>query len=321
MRTGTWQAPKIADVVNVVKSEPIILEDPNPTSRVIFLERGKVPLTPGRDRAVDGISSVLISGKNAPVTTSGFTGSTKTWGQIRTCVKTMFKPFAVQITDVRPTDTDNFAMVIVGGTAKEIGVNDSKIGGLAPFSSAVIGRPIVFAFSTALRNNVRTVCETIAMEVAHAYGLDHSFLCKDVMTYLSGCGAKSFVDKNLRCGEKKARDCQNGQPTQNSFQHLLKILGPATYACKQHPIRNANAAKHRRQHEAKVAGAQRTPLSKHRPQRLAQVSFIQIIMVGVIRDHRQTQRGRQRVAQGNQFFAGVQWNDFLNKHRGARASE
>lgn len=227
MKTGTWQAPKITDVVNAVKSEPIILEDPNPTSRIIFLERGKVALTPGRDRAVDGISSVLISGKNAPVTTSGFTGSTKTWGQIKTCVATMFKPFAVQITDVRPTDTDNFAMVIVGGAAKEIGVNDSKIGGLAPFSSAVIGRPIVFAFSTALRNNVRAVCETIAMEVAHAYGLDHSFLCKDVMTYLSGCGAKSFVDKNLRCGEKKARDCQNGQPTQNSFQHLLKILGPA----------------------------------------------------------------------------------------------
>jgi len=64
----------------------------------------------------------------------------------------------------------------------------------------VIARPIVFAFSAQLGNRVRDVCETIGMEVAHAYGLDHGYLCSDVMTYLQPCGAKRFVDKDIRCG-------------------------------------------------------------------------------------------------------------------------
>ena len=69
-----------------------------------------------------------------------------------------------------------------------------------------------------------------AIRNAHAYGLDHGYLCKDTMTYLSGCGNKSFVDKDVRCGEKKARDCADGKPTQNSYRRLLSVLGPAKRA-------------------------------------------------------------------------------------------
>ena len=77
--------------------------------------------------------------------------------------------------------------------------------GLAPFNGDVIARPVVFAFAAQLGNSVTQVCETIGMEVAHAYGLDHGYLCSDVMTYLRPCGPKKFVDKDVRCGEGKAR--------------------------------------------------------------------------------------------------------------------
>ncbi len=63
------------------------------------------------------------------------------------------------------------------------------------------------------------------MEIAHAYGLDHEYLCKDVMTYLRGCGSKSFVDAEAPCGESKKRHCEGGSPTQNSFKRLVDVLG------------------------------------------------------------------------------------------------
>jgi hypothetical protein len=91
----------------------------------------------------------------------------------------------------------------------------------------VIPRAVVFAFAAGVNHNVRTICETIGMEVAHAYGLDHAYLCKDVMTYLPDCGTRSFVDKDAPCGEKKKRACHGGAPTQNSYRRLLEELGPA----------------------------------------------------------------------------------------------
>lgn len=44
------------------------------------------------------------------------------------------------------------------------------------------------------------------------------------MTFLSGCGDKSFLDANVSCGEFEAHNCTCGGSTQNSFQHLLSTL-------------------------------------------------------------------------------------------------
>jgi len=120
----------------------------------------------------------------------------------------------------------SYALVVVGGVPADVGVANKRVGGLAPFSGGVIPTPIVFAFSGALQNDVQAVCETVGMEVAHAYGLDHAFECKDVMTYLTGCGPKKFVDKDVPCGETEARVCEGGKQVQNSVRHLLGVLGP-----------------------------------------------------------------------------------------------
>jgi len=89
----------------------------------------------------------------------------------------------------------------------------------------VIPRPIVYAFSEQIENDVGETCEVIAHEVAHVYGADHEYLCQDVMTYLSGCGHKVFVDKDAPCGEKATRECEGGLATQNSYRRLLAVLG------------------------------------------------------------------------------------------------
>jgi hypothetical protein len=70
-------------------------------------------------------------------------------------------------------------------------------------------------------------CEVVAHELGHAFGLEHEYLCKDPMTYLEGCGHKTFQDVAAPCGEDEPRACSGGGK-QNSVQHLTQVLGLAS---------------------------------------------------------------------------------------------
>ncbi len=226
VESGEWRVPTKGDVVRIARRF-----DHKP-SKTIFLERKPVDLLPGEDDAARGVSSVLANASNKPARSKGWSGGDTRWNSLMACVKKQFAPFDVVVTDQRPSG-DNFMMVVVGGKPGDLGLKGSHhVSGLAPFNGGVIPRAVVFAFSATSKNDVRATCETIAMEVAHAYGLDHEYLCKDVMTYLSGCGAKTFVDADAPCGESKKRACEGGSPTQNSYRHLVKVLGAATPAAK-----------------------------------------------------------------------------------------
>ncbi|CAN5765254.1 hypothetical protein BH11MYX3_BH11MYX3_18150 [soil metagenome] len=236
LETGEWGVPETGDFERILKVKP------GATARVIYLARRPIELTAGHDDSSKGISSVLASVRakaagaatptatkepvaaNTPVRLPGWKGSDKGWQQVVGCVRTLFAPFDVVITD-EPPPVDNYVLVAVGGKPAEIGVKNRRVAGLAPFNGGVIAKPVVFAFSAALDNEVRGVCDTIGMEVAHAYGLDHGYSCNDVMTYLPRCGARTFTDKDVRCGETKRRNCEGGEPTQNSFRRLLQVLG------------------------------------------------------------------------------------------------
>ncbi len=229
VETGHWQLPRRADLARVVQAPiELVTGPPRPTpARVIYLARGPVRITPAElDDAPTGASSVLAANSKKPVLLPGWTGSKGGWIEVVRCVRTLFAPFAVEVTDTKPTSPD-YALVAVGGRPGDLGVRDRRIGGLAPFGGDVIARPVVFAFARQLGNQPRTVCETIGMEVAHTYGLDHAYRCKDVMTYRKPCGPKAFTDLDARCGELAARDCTGGAATQNSFRRLLAVLGPS----------------------------------------------------------------------------------------------
>lgn len=220
LQTGAWRMPDTEDVVAVTG----IGREPRPVSRTIYLARAPLELGPGVDDAAAGTSSVIAHGGTARRRLPGWKGSDKNWHALVACVKGQFAPFAIEVTDTRPA-TDEFILVAVGGKPSDIGVKDRGVAGLAPFSGAVIPRAVVFAFAAAEGHKPQAVCETIAMEVAHAYGLDHEYLCSDVMTYLRPCGKRRFVDQDARCGEKKPRDCAGGAPTQNSYQAMTRAVG------------------------------------------------------------------------------------------------
>lgn len=216
--SGEWRVPETKDFVRIARR----LE--HKPSHTIFLERQSIELRPGEDDAAAGLSSIAASAKRTPVHTRGWTGGDARWKQLVACVAKQFAPFAVDVTDHRPT-SDDFIMVAVGGKPSDVGLTDKDIAGLSPFNGDVMPRSVVFAFSATTANDVQQTCETIAMEVGHSYGLDHEYLCKDVMTYLRGCGAKHFVDATAPCGEAKKRPCETGGTTQNSYRHLLAVLG------------------------------------------------------------------------------------------------
>lgn len=223
LRTGEWQVPGKEDLVLV---ERALTGAEPPVSRVIYLERGPRTISPGTDDAPRGVSSVVAHEGTAVRKVPGWKGSAKAWSDTVACVRKAFAPFAVEVTE-QPPATDEHILVVVGGKPADIGVKSKRVSGLAPFSGGLVPRAVVFAFAATQGHRAQAVCETIAMEVAHAYGLDHEYLCSDVMSYLPPCGRRRFVDQEAPCGETAERPCASGAATQSSFRRLLAILGPA----------------------------------------------------------------------------------------------
>ena len=223
VRTGAWAMPSVDDVI--VLKRRLTGERP-PPSRVIFLDRAARTVAPGDDDAATLVSSVVASNGDRARRVPGWKGSDKAWTQTVACVRDIFAPYGVEVTDRAPGTRDHLR-VLVGGRPTDIGEQERSIAGLAPFNGQVIPRAVVFSFAATQGHRARPVCETIASEIGHAYGLDHEYVCSDVMSYLPPCGKRRFVDKDVACGEGRPRPCASGAATQNSHRHLLAILGPA----------------------------------------------------------------------------------------------
>ncbi|MBL4635091.1 MAG: hypothetical protein JKY56_14560 [Kofleriaceae bacterium] len=98
---------------------------------------------------------------------------------------------------------------------------------MAPFfGCSIINNAVSFSFanSSFYRQGIDSICETVAQETAHAFGMDHQYLCSDPMTYLPSCGYKWFNDVDSPCGEFSPESCTCG-PTQNSYQILSSHFG------------------------------------------------------------------------------------------------
>lgn len=198
--------------------------------RIIYLNREGATLRPGtRDDAQKNRSTMIRSAGLASFEVAAFTGSDKRWRTIKSCLEKQFSAYDLEVVDRRPVEGD-YLMVMMGGRPGALKTHSDgheHLLGLAPFSGGVIQDAIVLVFTRELGNRSTRTCETAAMEIAHAYGLDHTRLCSDVMTYKRSCvKVQHFAKKDAPCGESKNRTCKSGKPTQNSHQMLLNVLGP-----------------------------------------------------------------------------------------------
>lgn len=198
---------------------------------------GDCVITPGVESSINNRSSIIRSTIDLPAYPFG------NFDQVVDCVRETYARFNVQIVTEDPGNVPHWEN-IVAGRPQDAGFQDG-VGGVSPFTCGIIDNAITYTFAEVYGGNVDAICWTIAQETAHAWGLDHEFLCADPMTYLTGCGlSKSFQDVDAPCGEFPAdgpdpgttvgdsvgeapRDCQCGGATQNSVQRILDVFGPA----------------------------------------------------------------------------------------------
>lgn len=161
-------------------------------------------------------------------TLAEFNGDDAEWNQIVQCVKEMYSPFNVVVTDVDPGTTMFHSEAVVGGLPGQLALSND-IGGISPISGCTPLNSIMnFTFSNSVAKTpgrANYLCGVIGQESAHAFGLDHEFDCATPMTYKNYCGQTFFRSKNMVCGEFNERACRCGG-TQNSHAHLLRVFGP-----------------------------------------------------------------------------------------------
>jgi hypothetical protein len=159
------------------------------------------------------------------------------WGQLVQCMTEVYSPYALTVTDTRPTDV-SYTMAVIGGSHGDLGQAKGVLG-IAPLAGDCSAQDNVISFSFAndhpAQQRIYNICWTASQESAHAFGLDHEFqfvdgtsACDDPMTYRVDCGGEKFFrNKNAQCGEYASRTCRCGG-TQNSHTKLISVFGEGT---------------------------------------------------------------------------------------------
>jgi MYXO-CTERM domain-containing protein len=192
-------------------------------SKILFLNRcaGGCTITSGPNDARIN-SSTIVDGTSQ---VSAWGHGDSSWQELVTCVKELYAPYDVEVTDVDPGANVFHHEAIVAGYYNEIGY-ETPIGGVAPSQCSPANNVISFTFANGYGNNPISICHTVGQETAHSYGLEHAMDCSDPMTYLPTCGRQFFRDATTPCGEYEELDnCQCGGSAQNSHRWLRTVLG------------------------------------------------------------------------------------------------
>ncbi len=199
-------------------------------SKVIYLNKNGVTLQPGNNDSRTNRSTLASQATTLPA----WNVSATTWTATVNCMKDLFAPFDVQVTENDPGATTPHMEAVFGGSPTQLGM-PSNVAGVSPFTTdcSVIENSIVFTFTAVLPpTDARLACEIMAQEVAHSYGLDHELLASDPMTYLDYTGNRTFKNQTVSCGEDVTRPCGiNGstcRANQNSVTLLTDRLGAKT---------------------------------------------------------------------------------------------
>ncbi len=200
----------------------------------------------------DGTTQCMMDvdcGTNGPCDTAD-----SEWAAVLQCMKEVYSPFQVTITDQKPAGL--YTEAIIAGNPSDIGQPDGVLGiALLSQNCSPQDNTIAFTFANhhAALDHAVNVCWTASQETAHAFGLEHEFsfpggigggpqlpsggmgmatdgvsACNDPMTYSVLCGGEKFFrNEAADCGEYASRPCVCGGQ-QNSHQRLLSVFGAGT---------------------------------------------------------------------------------------------
>ncbi|HEX5097116.1 MAG TPA: hypothetical protein VFX21_13910 [Acidimicrobiia bacterium] len=170
-------------------------------------------------------------------TATGETGTAADadWAAVVQCMKEVYSPYAITVSDAPPPPGTAFNEAIIAGQPTDVGLGFDILG-ISPLANDCSPQDNVLSFSFANHHGpdarALNICWTASQESAHAYGLDHEYefsdgnsACSDPMTYRTDCGGQKFFrNKRAKCGEMAARKCRCNS-SQNSHTQLISIFG------------------------------------------------------------------------------------------------
>ena len=157
------------------------------------------------------------------------------WNELMQCLREVYSPYNVVITDQQPAPGVPYNENIVAGSDDEI---NYMAGGVSPVTGdcSPFSYVISYTFANDYPPNIYTLCYVAAQETGHSYGMaDHawSFLpdgesaCSDPMSYRVNClsnGQRFFRNRAATCGDFNQTQCNcSGM---NSHLKLINALGP-----------------------------------------------------------------------------------------------
>jgi hypothetical protein len=185
---------------------------------------GGCSLKAGADDAVQRKSSIL----NQDSTIPPFPYDDAAFADTVTCVRSVLAPYDVNVVTVDPGALPR-REVILAGSSSDVEVAPGVLG-TAPWANGTpIGNVIAFALAEEIGDSVDRLCWITAQQFGTLYGLDHEYHCPEIMSYLTGCGTKTFTNIVAACGEFASRACAtSGSPsTQNAAARLSIMPGHA----------------------------------------------------------------------------------------------
>src|SRR5690349_13989226 len=161
-------------------------------SRTIYLNHNGVVLRPGDNNSAGDVSSVV----SEPTRITPWDVDDDTWRATVDCMKEIYAPFDVVVTDHDPGASVPHIEAVFGGHPNDVGL-PAEVAGVSPFTTdcSIIENSIVFTFTDVLDDDPRVMCEVMGQEIAHSFGADHEMLASDPMTYLDYDGPRTFKDQ------------------------------------------------------------------------------------------------------------------------------
>jgi MYXO-CTERM domain-containing protein len=206
----------------------------------LFFNRcvGGCRITKGGSDDVRTRNSVVPEGPvGTEYTLSEFAWDDDVWNEMMQCLREVYSPYDIEITDVQPGPGIPYNEGLVAGSSREL--DTGGFFGVAAISNDCSARTYAMSFSMAndIGPNPLALCYVAAQETAHSFGLNgHSYeyldgrsACNDPMSYRSCGGQRFFRNEPARCGDFQLGDngCGCG-PTHNTHQRLTQVLGPGT---------------------------------------------------------------------------------------------
>lgn len=157
------------------------------------------------------------------------------WNQIMQCLREVYSPYNIMVTDQQPAAGVAYNENIIAGGDEEINYN---AGGVSPVTSdcSPFSYVISYTFANDYGPDPMTLCYVGAQETGHSFGMaDHAFqfisdgrsACSDPMSYRGDClrnGQRFFRNEAAFCGDFAKSPCNcSGM---NSHLKLLSALGP-----------------------------------------------------------------------------------------------